>query len=79
MYTYVGDNWEYHNLIPDMTYNLEHGKKYNIQIQTDAQQVIVNGTPMTTPPTEIRVYLPPQYKAWIPYTPKRFAAHWKEE
>lgn len=78
MYTYIGEDWEYHNLYPDMTYKLEHGKQYNIQIQSNAQQVIINGVAMNTEPTELRVFLPPQYAAWIPYNPKCFAAHWKE-
>ena len=69
MYTYIGEDWVYKNLVPPMDVELKHGKQYDIRIESNAQTVYVNGFPMSTEATEVRVVLPPTYQAWIPIQP----------
>lgn len=77
MYTYIGEDWVYKNLVPPMDVELKHGQQYDIRTESNAQTVYVNGVPMSTEATEIRVVLPPTYKAWIPYNPARFIKDWQ--
>ena len=77
MYTYVGEDWTYRNLVPPMDVELKHGQQYDIHIESDAQVVYINGVPMQTQPAEVRVVLPPEYQAWIPYNPARFIKDWQ--
>lgn len=77
MYTYIGEDWVYKNLVPPMDVELKHGQQYDIRIESNAQTIYVNGAPMSTEATEIRVILPPTYQAWIPYNPARFIKDWQ--
>lgn len=77
MCTYVGEDWVYKNLVPPMDVELKHGQQYDIHIESDAQVVYINGVPMQTKPTEIRIVLLPDYQAWIPYNPARFVKDWQ--
>ena len=77
MYTYIGEDWVYKNLVPPMDVELKHGQQYDIRIESNAQTVYVNAVPMSTEATEIRVVLPPTYQAWIPYNPARFIKDWQ--
>lgn len=77
MYTYIGEDWVYKNLVPPMDVELKHGQQYDIRIESNAQTIYVNGVPMSTEATEIRVILPPEYQAWIPYNPARFIKNWQ--
>lgn len=77
MYTYIGEDWVYKNLVPPMDVELKHGQQYDIRIESNAQTVYVNGVPMSTEATEVRVVLPPTYQAWIPYNPARFIKDWQ--
>lgn len=77
MYTYIGEDWTYRNLMPPMDVELKHGQQYDIHIESNAQMIYVNGVPMCTEATEIRVILPPEYQAWIPYNPARFIKDWQ--
>lgn len=78
MYTYIGEDWTYRNLVPPMDVELKHGQQYDIRIESNAQTIYVNGVPMSTEATEIRVVLPPDYQAWIPYNPARFVKDWQQ-
>ena len=78
MYTYIGEDWVYKNLVPPMDVELKHGQQYDIRIESNAQTIYVNGVPMSIEATEIRVVLPPTYQAWIPYNPARFIKDWQE-
>lgn len=77
MDTYIGEDWVYKNLVPPMNVELKHGQQYDIHIETDAHIVYINGVPIQTGPKEIRVVLPPDYQAWIPYNPARFVKDWQ--
>lgn len=77
MYTYVGEDWVYKNLVPPMDVELRHGQQYDIHIEYDSQVVYINGVPIQTRPSEVRVVLPPEYQAWIPYNPARFIKDWQ--
>lgn len=77
MYTYIGEDWVYKNLVPPMDVELKHGQQYDIRIELNAQTIYVNCVPMSTEATEIRVILPPTYQAWIPYNPDRFVKDWQ--
>lgn len=77
MYTYIGEDWVYKNLVPPMDVELKHGQQYDIRIESNAQTIYVNYVPMSTEATEIRVILPPTYQAWIPYNPDRFVKDWQ--
>lgn len=77
MCTYIGEDWTYRNLMPPIDVELKHGQQYDIHIETDAQVVYINGVPIQTGPKEIRVVLPPDYQAWIPYNPARFVKDWQ--
>ena len=77
MYTYIGEDWVYKNLVPPMDVELKHGQQYDIRIESNAQTIYVNSVPMSTEATEIRVVLPPTYQAWIPYNPARFVKDWQ--
>lgn len=77
MYTYIGEDRVYKNLVPPMDVELKHGQQYDIRIESNAQTIYVNGVPMSTEATEIRVILPPEYQAWIPYNPARFIKDWQ--
>ena len=77
MYTYIGEDWVYKNLVPPMDVELKHGQQYDINIESNAQTIYVNGVPISTGPTEERVVLPPDYQAWIPYNPARFVKDWQ--
>lgn len=77
MYTYVGEDWTYKNLVPPMDVELKHGQQYDIHIESDSQVVYINGVPIQTHPAEVRVVLPPEYQAWIPYNPARFIKDWQ--
>ena len=77
MYTYIGEDWVYKNLVPPMDVELKHGQPYDIRIECNAQTIYVNCVPMSTEATEIRVILPPTYQAWIPYNPARFVKDWQ--
>ena len=77
MYTYIGEDWVYKNLVPPMDVELKHGQQYDIRTESNAQTVYINGVPMSTEATEIRVVLPPTYQAWIPYNPARFVKDWQ--
>lgn len=57
MYKYHGPNWTYHNYLPTE----DIGKEYNVEIQTDAEQVIVNETEPTT------YFVVFRSGSWIPY------------
>ena len=77
MYTYIGEDWVYKNLVPPMDVELKHGQQYDIHTESNAQMIYVNGVPTVTEATEIRVVLPPAYQAWIPYNPDRFVKDWQ--
>lgn len=77
MYTYIGEDWVYKNLVPPMDVELKHGQQYDIHIESDSQVVYINGVPIQTQPAEVRVVLPPDYQAWIPYNPARFIKDWQ--
>ena len=77
MYTYIGEDWVYKNLVPPMNVELKHGQQYDIHIESDAQMIYVNGVPIVTESVEVRVVLPPDYQAWIPYNPARFVKDWQ--
>ena len=77
MYTYIGEDWVYKNLVPPMDVELKHGQQYDIHIESDSQVVYINGVPIQTQPAEVRVVLPPEYQAWIPYNPARFIKDWQ--
>lgn len=77
MYTYIGEDWVYKNLVPPMNVELKHGQQYDIHIESDSQMIYVNGVPKVTEPVEVRVVLPPDYQAWIPYNPARFIKDWQ--
>lgn len=77
MYTYIGEDWVYKNLVPPMDVELKHGQQYDIHIESNVQTVYINGVPMSTEPTEVIVVLPPTYQAWIPYNPARFEKDWQ--
>ena len=77
MYTYIGEDWVYKNLVPPMDVELKHGQQYDIRIESNAQTVYINGFPMSTEATEVRAILPPTYQAWIPYNPARFVKDWQ--
>lgn len=77
MYTYIGEDWVYKNLVPPMDVELKHGQQYDIHIDSDPQMIYVNGVSIVTEPAEIRVVLPPEYQAWIPYNPARFIKDWQ--
>ena len=77
MYTYIGEDWVYKNLVPPMNVELKHGQQYDIHIESDSQMIYVNGVPKVTESVEVRVVLPPDYQAWIPYNPTRFAKDWQ--
>ena len=77
MYTYIGEDWVYKNLVPPMDVELKHGQQYDIRIESNAQTVYINCFPMSTEATEVRVVLPPTYQAWIPYNPARFVKDWQ--
>lgn len=76
MYTYIGKDWVYKNLVPPMNVELKHGQQYDIHID-DSQMIYVNGVPIVTESVEVRVVLPPDYQAWIPYNPARFIKDWQ--
>ncbi len=48
MYQYHGPNWTYHNYIPEEDIELIDGKTYNVEIHTNAEQIIINGIPHET-------------------------------
>lgn len=77
MYTYVGEDWTYKNLVPPMDVELKHGQQYDIHIDSDSHVVYINGVPIQTQPAEVRVVLPPEYQAWIPYNPASFIKDWQ--
>lgn len=77
MYTYIGEDWVYKNLVPPMDVELKHGQQYDIHIESDSHMIYVNGVPIITAPAEVRVVLPPEYQAWIPYNPVRFIKDWQ--
>lgn len=77
MCTYIGEDWVYKNLAPPMDVELKHGQQYDIHIEYDPQMIYVNGVPIVTKPAEVRVVLPPEYQAWIPYNPARFIKDWQ--
>lgn len=77
MCTYIGEDWVYKNLVPPMDVELKHGQQYDIHIESDPQMIYVNGVPIVTKPAEVRVVLPPEYQAWIPYNPARFIKDWQ--
>lgn len=77
MYTYIGKDWVYKNLVPPMNVELKHGQQYDIHIESDSQMIYVNGVPIVTEPVEVRVVLPPDYQAWIPYNQARFIKDWQ--
>ena len=77
MCTYIGEDWTYRNLVPPIDVELKHGQQYDIHIEADAQVVYINGVPIQTEPKEVRVVLPPDYQAWIPYNPARFVKDWQ--
>ena len=53
MYTYIGEDWVYKNLVPPMDVELKHGQQYDIHIESNAQTIYVNGVTMSTEPTEV--------------------------
>lgn len=77
MYTYIGEDWVYKNIVPPMNVELKHGQQYDIHIESDPQMIYVNGVPIVTESVEVRVVLPPDYQAWIPYNPARFVKDWQ--
>ncbi len=76
MYKYHGPNWTYHNYLPTEDIELIDGKEYDVEIQTDAEQVIVNGIPHETEPTTYFVVF--RSGSWIPYMPHRIWKHWEK-
>lgn len=77
MYTYIGEDWVYKNLVPPMDVELKNGQQYDIHIESDSNMIYVNGVSIVTRPAEVRVVLPPEYQAWIPYNPARFIKDWQ--
>lgn len=77
MYIYIGEDWVYKNLVPPMNVELKHGQQYDIHIESDPQMIYINGVPIVTESVEVRVVLPPDYQAWIPYNPARFVKDWQ--
>lgn len=77
MYTYIGEDWVYKNLVPPMDVELKHGQQYDIHIESDSHMIYVNDVPIVTGPAEVRVVLPPEYQAWIPYNQARFIKDWQ--
>lgn len=73
---YIGEDWEYENLVPPMKINLKRNEIYNVNIQDDSQVIAVNGQQMATEPSTINVIFP--QGAWIPYMPHRFVKCWKQ-
>ena len=63
MYTYIGEDWVYKNLVPPMDVELKHGQQYDIHIESDSHMIYVNDVPIVTGPAEVRVVLPPEYQA----------------
>lgn len=76
MYKYHGPNWTYHNYIPDEDIGLIDGKEYDVEIQTNAEQIIINGIPHETEPSAYIVVF--KSGSWIPYMPHRIWKHWEE-
>ena len=77
MCTYIGEDWVYKNLVPPMDVELKHGQQYDIHIESDSQMIYVNDVTIVTKPEEVRVVLPTEYQAWIPYNPARFIKDWQ--
>ena len=76
MYKYHGPNWTYHNYIPEEDIELIDGKTYNVEIHTNAEQIIINGIPHETEPSAYIVAF--ESCSWIPYMPHRIWKHWEK-
>ena len=74
-YKYLGEDYTYHNLVPQVDIKLKKDEVYNVQIASDAQTVIINGQPIASEPSQIRVMF--DNGAWIPYMPHRFNIMWE--
>jgi hypothetical protein len=74
-YKYIGENYTYHNLLPQVDIELKNGEEYDFQTQSDAQIITINGQQVQTQPNEIRAVF--DNGAWIPYMPKRFEKCWQ--
>lgn len=76
MYKYKGDNWTYHNYVPTEDIELVNDKEYDVEIHTDAEQIIINGVVHESEPSAYFVVF--KSGAWIPYMPHRIWEHWEK-
>lgn len=92
---FIGDSFVWHNLVPPMDIELEHGKDYNVAIVTgvvgndgqlyNAPTMMINGVMMPSKETDARVYFADddgnfnQSCAFIPYNISLLSNHWQME
>lgn len=73
---YCGPNYVYHNYVPSVDVELVTDKIYDVELASDAQNIIVNGVAMQTEPNEYHIIF--SNGAWIPYMPHRLSVMWKK-
>lgn len=76
MLEYIGPDCVYENLIPHETIHLVPGQQYDAQITTDAQQIMVNGTVMSTPPSKATIVF--ASGSWMDCNLDRVEHLWKQ-
>lgn len=73
---YCGPNYIYHNYVPLVDVELVTDKIYDVELTSDAQNIIINGVAMQTEPNEYHIIF--SNGAWIPYMPHRLSVMWKK-
>lgn len=72
---YIGDDFTYHNLIPQIDIELKHGQEYDADITSDAQTIVINNQVVQSAPSEVRVVF--SNGAWIPIMPQNLDKLWQ--
>jgi uncharacterized protein YlzI (FlbEa/FlbD family) len=74
---YIGESTEWHNLSPDVTIELKNGEDYDVQLQQEGPQMIVNGQMVIHPDTTIWAVFNGREQIRIPYAANLVNNFWR--
>lgn len=72
---YIGEDEEWHNLLPSKTIELKNSQLYDVDFQIEGPQMIVNGQPVIAPDSTIWCVFPDGVK--IPYAANLLENFWE--
>lgn len=76
IYRYIGDDTIFHNLVPCIDKQLVNGKCYDVELQIDSPQIIVNGQAIAHPDATVWVVFPDK-NIRMPYAPDLVDSQWR--